>query len=510
MTEETLMGTLTDVKDTVEAIKGMLEILARLTPDKAVVLEVQNLTAAPLRLVSQEHSAGGFAENPSPAINPGQADIFGSKDDGLAGGTKGRVTYESDAGFLMKVGWSNPFGPGDPDATSSVVGDHAASFEVTDIAGVGNIAQMQYVVRPGLTPGLIVRKGTANDAGKVFEIAAIRSGPRALLTAVRSGNKTLKLIQWAVNDDGGITRVGDSASAAGEASSIDVARGRLFVTACRSSSGNLLLISWEVGPTGAIIRRGDSRTVGGDQAGDARNIRIVALSETLFVTAVRTESGKLMLITWRLDASNELIRMGDSGDAAGEAHEISLVNASPDPSGNHRVITAVRGGDSNLVLITWSVSRDGTSIRRLSFDHAQAGGARMIQTVMTSPTRLVTSLQRNDRNLLVISWSLDDKGTLTRLGDSASQAGRITANSLMSRPGGVLSAVRASDGLRLIKWQISSQGAIKRLADSGAQAGDATLIALNQDALAGAAPIVTAVATTDRNLRLISWSDAGG
>jgi hypothetical protein len=408
----------------------------------------------------------------------------------------------------MKVGWSNPFGPGDPDATSSLVGDNAAAFEVTDIAGVGNIAQMQYVVRPGLTPGLIVRKGISAGAGKVSEIAAIRSGPGALLTAVRAGDKTLKLIQWAVGEDGTITRVADSGSAAGEASSIDIARGRLFVTACRASSGNLLLVSWEVGATGTISRRGDSRTAAGvDRAGDARNIRIVALSDTLFVTAVRTESHKLLLITWRLDRSNELIRIGDSGDAAGEAQEISLVSASPSPSGNHRVVTAVRGGDSNLLMISWSVSPDGTSVRRLSFDHAQAGGASMIQMVMTSPNRLVTSLQASDRNLLVIAWSLDEKGTLARLGDSPGQAGRITANALMSRPGGVLSAVHASDGLRLIKWQISSQGAVKRLADSGTQAGDATLVALNQEALAAAAPIMTAVATADRNLRLISWSD---
>lgn len=497
------------VADAIGKIKTVIE---GLTPKRAVILEVQNLTGAPLKRVAFDHADGGFAEIPSIDIPPGQADVFGATSTGIASGTKGRVTYESDAGFLVNVGWSNPI-TGSPDATSSVGGDNAGNFEVRDVAGAGHTAQMQYVVRPGLTPSLIVRNGSA-EAGRVSEIAAVRSGASDVLTAVRAGDDTLKLIQWSVSADGAaISRIADSGSAAGEASGIDIARGRLFVTACRSGAGKLVLISWELRTSAgvtSIVRRGDSRSAsGGDRAGEARSARIVALTDTLFVTAVRNASGNLVLIAWRLEDDGELIRVADSADQAQAVTEIALVKVSPDAAGNHRVVTAVRGGDGTLVMISWSVAPDGSSIRRLAFDHGQGGTgiADLIRAVATGPTRVVTSVRSASGNLVLISWSLDANGTLARLSDSHGQAGRILDNALMSRPGGVLSAVHGLDGLRLIRWTVSAQGAIARVSDSGSQAGVARRIALPQEELQGSASIITAVQTADENLKLISWRD---
>jgi hypothetical protein len=82
-----------------------------------------------------------------------------------------------------------------------------------------------------------------------------------------------------------------------------------------------------------------------------------------------------MLLTWRLQNNGELIRLADSEDQAGAVSEISLVRVDADPSGNHRVVTAVRGGDGTLLLISWSIAPDGSSIRRLSFGHGQAVAA---------------------------------------------------------------------------------------------------------------------------------------
>jgi hypothetical protein len=510
------MGIIADVKnigEIAEAIKKVKDALSALNPDRAVVLEVQNFISQPLRLVSHDHVHGGFTETPSIEIPPDKVDIFGSKDTSVTHGTEGKVTYESDEGFLLRVKWNNPV-IGGTSCDATVLGSNSGSFEALEVCGAGDIANMQFSVRPGLTARPIVRKASAT-AGAVSDIAATNNGARGVITAVRAGNNRLKLISWEVASDGLlITRLADSLNQAGEASDIDIARGRLFVTACRAANGNLLLISWEV-QGGQIIRRGDSRDNSGkDRAGEARVINILALSNNLFVTAVQTGSGDLRLITWRLENSGELIRLADSGSQAGAVKEISLVRVSPDSLGNHRVVTAVRSGNGTLVLISWKIALDGSSITRLSFDHGQAGSADLIRVVTTAGGQIVTAVRGNltntnppTGNLLLISWSIDQHGALTRLADTHGQAGAISSNALMSRPTGVLSAVGTGNGLKLIKWAVTPQGAIRRVADSGEQAGGASLITLCQDPIAAEAQICSVVRTAGGNLMLITWAD---
>ena len=110
-----------------------------------------------------------------------------------------------------------------------------------------------------------------------------------------------------------------------------------------------MLISWEIeaanegGTVHRIFhRRGDSRNQDGDQGGEADIIKIVALSDTLLLTAVRSSSDNLKLISWRLQPNGELSRLGDSGEQAGVVREISLTAIGPDSVANHRVVTSVR------------------------------------------------------------------------------------------------------------------------------------------------------------------------
>ena len=490
-----------DVSTVVEAINKIMTLLKSLNRERSVVLEVQNLTASPLRRVSENHGEGGFAEPPSLEILPGQVDVFGSQSSFPGKGTKGRVIYESNDGFLLHVEWENPF-LGSTNCKASVVGDNAANFRTDHTCGVGKEAHMQYIVEQGVGERVtILRKGSA-EVGRVSEIAVIRSRAQALVTAVRTADETLKLIPWAVDNNGSISRLGNGAEA-GEASDIDITRGRLFVSACRTAEENLRLISWEVEEDGTVRRRGENS----DPAGDARNNKIIALSNTLFVTAVRTVSGKLKLIAWELANNNALERRDDSADEAGAVTEISLVRVSPDTAGNHRVVTSVRGGDGELVLITWSISTNGRAIKRLSFNHGQAGRVNMIRSVTTSSGRLVTSAKDSSGDLVLITWNVEGSGNLTRLADSHGQAGTIFDNALMSRPSGVLSAVHGTTGLRLIAWRTTAQGALERIGDSGDQADEASPIALCQEPLTGVAPIITAGRTKSGNLQLISWAE---
>ena len=222
-----------EAKKIADAILAIKQVLEALNPDRAVVLEVDNLTDQPLRFVSHEHTHGGFAEPPSIQIPPAHVDVFGAKDASVAHGTEGKVTYESDAGFLLIVEWNNPV-VGSPSCKATVLGSHSNEFEALGLAGVGEIAQMKFTVHPGVTHPPPVRKGSVT-AGAVREVAVVNNGPRGVITAVRAGNETLRLISWEVANDGmSISRLAENG--AGKASDIDIARGRLFVTACRAEN----------------------------------------------------------------------------------------------------------------------------------------------------------------------------------------------------------------------------------------------------------------------------------
>jgi hypothetical protein len=338
------------------------------------------------------------------------------------------------------------------------------------------------------------------------DIAVVNNGQRGVITAIRAGDETLKLGSWEVSDDGMTIRQLAEAQA-GKASDIDIAIGRLIVTACRAANGNLFLISWE-DRGGTIDRRNDSRDAAGhDRAGSASVINILALTEEIFVTAVRTGSGDLMLLTWRLESNGELTRIADSGSQAETVSEIALVRVDADPFGNPRVVTAVRAGDGTLLLISWKVSPDGSSIERLSHDHGQAGRADLIRAVTIDGGIIVTSMRAADGNLLLISWAIDSNGSITRRTDSHGLAGEIFSNAIMRNPVGVLSAVESGHGLLLIKWKITPQGGISRGADSDMQAGESSLITLAQERLGTAAQSCSVIKNGGGDLMLITWAD---
>ena len=120
------------------------------------------------------------------------------------------------------------------------------------------------------------------------------------------------------------------------------------VTAVRTASGTLKLISWGFSADGKTIRRlGDS----GEQAGEATQIAMSRFSATRFVTAVRAGNGALKLISFDVDAAGRISRTGDSGSQAGAVSEVALAT----PSSN-QLSTAVRDGSGNLKIITWRMN----------------------------------------------------------------------------------------------------------------------------------------------------------
>jgi hypothetical protein len=392
---------------------------------------------------------------------------------------------------------------------------HSDEFDVaiTKVGGIPSIIAPRDVGSGALSAGDIAavrnmyyfKRLSDRQAGTVSEIATIGRQVfpnQQVVTAVRTAADTLKLISWQVNDDGSISRLGDSGDQAGSASDIDITsdpfqvnRNR-YVTACRTSAGNLKLISWNISDTGEITRTGDS----GDQAGEASLISVaghaVGTPTAMYTTAVRAGNGDLKLISWRLNDDGSLSRLADSGSKAGEVSEISIV------ANVQRLVTSVRTGDGNLKLIVWNVSAEG-NFERLGDSGDQAGEATMIRSV-GAKGYIITAVRAGNGNLKLISWGISPDGDLvSRLTDSKEQAGEISGHALMRRGPGVLSAVRTSNGnLKLIAWEVSRSGWIARAGDSYNLAGEASLITLF-----GTGPIVTPVRTAGDNLKLITWND---
>lgn len=295
-------------------------------------------------------------------------------------------------------------------------------------------------------------------------------------------------------------RRNDSADLAGEVSEIAAVRGSQngrIITAVRTASGTLKLISWQAGASGPIARLADS----GNQAGDATSIDIAR--GTRVVTSCRAGDGSLKLISWDVAANGAITRRGDSGTQAGAATGIKIIAVS-----NTLFVTACRAGNGSLLLISWRLNANG-SLTRLA-DSGSAAGAISEVSLLKLPLsgsteRIVTSVRDGSGDLKVIVWRVSSSGAFTRLGDSGNLAGAASLiRSALDSSGRLVTSVRDGSGdLKLIVWGISSNGStIQRLGDSGSAAG-----AIGGNSLATLTDgVVSAVRAGDGSLKLIAWT----
>ena len=331
-----------------------------------------------------------------------------------------------------------------------------------------------------------------NHAGTASRIVAADRGAFTL-TALRNGSGNLELINWSTGG-AAVKRVNDSGNQAGSIGEVAVTTVRnLAITAVRNGSNALELISWDDNAgQGPIVRRADS----GHQAGEASLIAVKALaSATGVVTALRNGSGNLMLITWAVDINGNFKRLADAH--AGEVSGVAL-----SVLGNIAV-TAVRNGSGNLELITWAISPDGTRITRRTDSGNQAGSVSGIAMAEAGATRVVTAVRNGSDNLELISWDIAADGTtIRRLADI--EAGTVNWIDL-ARFGAnrFVTAVKAgNDHLKLIAYDLAATGAFTRTGDSGDAAGDIDEVSL---VMPPSNNLVTAVRNGSGDLELIAW-----
>src|SRR5882724_10993323 len=156
---------------------------------------------------------------------------------------------------------------------------------------------------------------------------------------------------------------------------------------------------------------------GGGSAGEASHLSVQAFSSAEIITAMRNGSDNLELIGWTVQ-DNKVTRAATA--SAGAVEEVALVVM------GRRAVTGVRSGSKNLLLISWSTSLELTSIDRLHDSGDQAGEASHIAMAALSTTLLVTALRAGSGDLLLITWALHEDGSFTRLADSAAQAGEVS------------------------------------------------------------------------------------
>ena len=308
----------------------------------------------------------------------------------------------------------------------------------------------------------------------------------------------------------GVVRRSDSTGAGAgrvrELSTISFGGGNTsrLMTAVRTSSGRLRLIEWRVSTLGGVARIADS----GIQAGTARHIDIShSTRSAIFVTACRIRSGRLRLISWEARRGG-INRRGDSGNQAGAATQIKVEALT-----NTHYVSACRTRRGILRLISWRRNRSG-SLTRLA-DSANQGGAvsQIAMSLVSSAGNnhiVATTVRRPNGRLRVITWHVrSDTGAITRRGDSGNTIGVASAIDTTMAPTGhlLVSCKTRRRRLRVIAFSINAAGTtITRRGDSGNQAGR-----IGKNAIA-ARPYgaISSVSMANGKFRLIKWSVSAG
>lgn len=172
---------------------------------------------------------------------------------------------------------------------------------------------------------------------------------------------------------------------------------------------------------------------------------------------MRDSGGHLKLIVWDVLQNGYLTRLGDSAQQGEAASLIALAG------GGGYLITAIRDSNGKLKLISWKISPDGKTVTRISDSANQAGAVDGLSCVSLphvgdifedDAPRIITAVRTEAGALKLIAWRIGLDGTIQRK-DSLDVPGTIS--SVRSVQFGYdlgISAVRDGDGrLKLVTWR---------------------------------------------------------
>ncbi|MBN9681632.1 MULTISPECIES: M23 family metallopeptidase [unclassified Corallococcus] len=359
-------------------------------------------------------------------------------------------------------------------------------------------------------PDPLLRRGDITG-DPVLEVATASSGSM-VVTATRDVTGRLALGSWQLTGGGQFTKLQDAS--AGAASSIAMAHPhagstRDVVTALRDGSGSLKLIAWQVGSNGAIVRKGEA---GGDA--DATELNVAALPSGLgVVSAIRDASGHLKVSTWETTTTLDTLTRMDNGFGE-EATKVAMTpvlngRVAGDVNRFTGVVTAVRTPTGNLSLTAWEITPQKTLIQRGSH-LAGAVTDVALSTVMVpdgSREMVVASTRLTNGVLRNISFDVTAAGQFVRRDH---EDGETILDLSATRVGGqhLVTPVRDTTGnLRVYTWDVGTDGKVRRTGKERAGAIVSGLSATSTTV--GVRLVVTAVRLTTGtgggDLRLIAW-----
>lgn len=299
-----------------------------------------------------------------------------------------------------------------------------------------------------------------------------------------------------------VIRKGDSGSQAGAIkgnATVEVA-GKV-VTAVKTSSNKLKLISWRKNSNGSFTRLGDS----GNQAGTVGKIAATSFfGGNKLATAVMTSSGSLRIITWRVNTNGSITRLGDSGNQAGAVTSLSVAAMS-----NDLLVTAVRDSGGNVKMIAWSVNANGSLTRRGEHKAAKGTYVRLTRLdALSGNVQAVCAFKNSSGKLTLASYKVYPNGAIKLL--KYGNAGTVKDLAIDAIRGThVMTAVKTSNNtLKMIAWQVSGYGDFYRRGDASAGAIGGLAVNTVSSSNSGAY-ISTAVSTSSGKLKVIMWRTNG-
>jgi hypothetical protein len=194
----------------------------------------------------------------------------------------------------------------------------------------------------------------AASAGAMAECEVVALGPTRAVTAVRQADGQLKLIVWDVVPGAGgsgssLVRRGDaSGGSATEVALSTTAIGGQVTAAARRADGTIQLTTWDVNGAGALTERGTHAT------GDAGTLVQLGFFKTKSLAAAfRAPDGDLRVVAWNVKQDESTQAVTHARLFANDAGPVDRLAAARVVTDQRTFVTAVRTQAGRLKVILW-------------------------------------------------------------------------------------------------------------------------------------------------------------
>jgi hypothetical protein len=150
-------------------------------------------------------------------------------------------------------------------------------------------------------------------------------------------------------------------------------------------------------------------------------------SQPIVTATVQRKSGRVRIYAYGIDTND--LRIEPRGDSRNSMDNATMVTSARTglPPNEYLIVGCATDGDRDLLLIPFSVSRDGQTITRLTGKEAKAGRIRGLRLIQR-PYGVLTVVCASNGRLLLIKWMVAADGRITRLGESGDEAGALIPN----------------------------------------------------------------------------------